>query len=191
MDSIKGIMQKVKIPEVTRVVPKSQAENGNNLKAIKKNLEERMNEKVKVYGFIGMEVYDLAKENKIEIAEIRAYIEKMDAIDAEIQALEKQRAELERKGTGKNICSCGYKLKPEDRFCPNCGEVIEKDTVTCSCGNELSKELKFCNVCGKRVEDIVNTREPVKASVMKECICGAKVPQGQFMCLECGRKVED
>ena len=191
MDNIKEIMQKVKIPEAIRAVPKSQAENGNSLKAVKKNLEEKMNEKVKVYGFIGMEVYDLTKENKIDIAEIKAYIEKMDAIDSEIQALEKQKAELERKGAGKNVCICGYKLKPEDRFCPNCGEVVEKDTVTCLCGNELSKDLKFCNVCGKRVEDIINSHEPAKTVVMKECICGAKVPQGQFMCLECGRKIED
>lgn len=184
-------MQKVKIPEAIHAVSKSQTENGNNLKVIKKDLEEKMNEKVKIYGFIGMEVYDLSKENKVEIAEIKTYIEKMDALDTEIQALEKQKAELERKGTGKNICVCGYKLKPEDRFCPNCGEVVERDTITCSCGNELSKDSKFCNVCGKRVEDIINTQEPAKAAVMKECICGAKAPQGQFMCLECGRKIED
>lgn len=191
MDNLKGIMKKVKIPETIHAVPKSQAENGVNLKAIKKNLEEKMNEKVKIYGFIGMEVYDLSKEKRIEIAEIKTYIEKMDALDSEIQTLEKQKEELERKGAGKNICVCGYKLKPQDRFCPNCGEVVERNTVTCSCGNELPKDLKFCNVCGKRMEDIIGTQEVGRAPIMKECICGAKIPQGQFMCLECGRKIED
>lgn len=191
MDSIKGIMQKVKMPESMHAIPKYQAETGNNLKAVKKNLEDKINEKIKIYGFIGMEVYDLAKANKIEIVEINSYIEKMDAIDVEIQVLEKQKAELERKGTGKNICVCGYKLKPEDKFCPNCGEVVERDTITCLCGKELSKEQKFCSSCGRRIEDIINAQEPVKTVTMKECICGAKVPQGQFMCLECGRKIED
>ena len=191
MDNIMGVMKKVKLPVNAHTGSKPQTENKNNLKAVKKNLEDKINEKVKIYGFIGMEVYDLAKADKIDIAEIKAYIEKMDAIDAEIQELEKQRIELERKGAGKNICVCGYKLKPEDRFCPNCGEVVEKDTITCSCGKELSKDLKFCSVCGRRVEDIINAQEPAKARVMKECICGAKIPQGQFMCLECGRKIED
>lgn len=191
MDSLKGIMQKVKISESIHAIPKSQAAAGNNLKVVKKNLEDKMNEKNKIYGFIGMEVYDLAKANKIEIVEIKSYIEKMDAIDIEIQELEKQKAELERKGTDKNICVCGYKLKPEDKFCPNCGEIVERDTITCSCGNELTKDLKFCSACGKRIEDIINTQIPVKTVAMKECICGAKVPQGQFMCLECGRRIED
>lgn len=191
MDSIKDLMKKVKIPESIPVVSKFQAEEGMNLKAVQKNLEDKMNEKVKIYGFIGMEVYDLAKENKIEIAEIKTYIEKMDELNTEVEELEKQKEELERKTAKKNICVCGYKLKPQDRFCPNCGEVIAKDTVVCTCGTELSKNTKFCSVCGKSMEDIINSKEDAKKTVMKECICGAKVPAGQFMCLECGRKIED
>ena len=191
MDSIKGIMKKVKIPESIAAVSKFQAEDGTNLKTVQKNLEEKMSEKVKVYGFIGMEVYDLTKENKIDIAQIKTYIDKMDALNAEVEKLEKQKEELERKTAKKNICVCGYKLKPQDRFCPNCGEVIAKDTIVCTCGTELAKDTKFCNVCGKCIEEIMNNQIPVKEVVMKECICGAKVPAGQFMCLECGRKIED
>lgn len=191
MDSIKGLMKKVKIPESIPVVSKFQAEDGMNLRAVQKNLEEKMNEKVKIYGFIGMEVYDLIKENKIEIAEIKTYIDKMDALNDEVKELEKEKEELERKTAKKNICVCGYKLKPQDRFCPNCGEVIARDTIVCICGSELAKNAKFCSVCGKRMEDIINSQESAKEVVMKECICGAKVPAGQFMCLECGRKIED
>lgn len=191
MANIKGFMEKVKIPESISVVPKSQAESGGNLKAVRKTLEEKMNEKVKIYGFIGMEVYDLSKENRIEIAEIKSYLDKMDMLNGEIEELEKQKEELERKSVKKNVCVCGYKLKPQDRFCPNCGEVVERDTVICSCGAELEKSARFCNACGKSMEDIMNSQQTVQSPAMKECICGAKVPAGQFMCMECGRKIED
>lgn len=191
MANIMGLMEKVKIPESIPGLPKQQAENGGNLKAVRKSLEDKMNEKVKIYGFIGMEVYDLSKENRIEIAEIKTYLDKMDVLNGEIEELEKQKEELERKSVKKNICVCGYKLKPQDRFCPNCGEVVEKDTVTCTCGAELEKTARFCNACGKSMEDILSSQQTVQTPAMKECICGAKVPVGQFMCMECGRKIED
>lgn len=188
MANIKDFMGKVKIPEG---ISKSQTESGGNLKAVRKTLEEKMNEKVKIYGFIGMEVYDLSKEKKIEIAEIKSYLDKMDVLNDEIEELEKQKEELERKSVKKNICVCGYKLKPQDRFCPNCGEVVERDSVTCTCGAELKKNAKFCNACGKSMEDIIDSQKTAQTSEMKECICGARVPAGQFMCMECGRKIED
>lgn len=191
MDNLKGLMKKVKIPENVHAISKTQTEKGLNLKAITKSLEEKMNEKAKIYGFIGMEVYDLSKDKKIEIVQIKAYLDKMDALNHEIEELEKQREEAERKRIGKNMCICGCKLKPQDRFCPNCGEVVAKDTVICTCGAELSKDAKFCSVCGKRMEDIVNQQETARTPAMKECICGAQVPVGQFMCMECGRKIED
>ena len=191
MDNITGLMKKVKIPEKIIPVSKVQTETGLNLKTVKKNLEERMNEKAKIYGFIGMEVYDLSKENEIEIVQIKTYLDKMDALNSEIEELEKQKEELEKKSTGKNICSCGYKLKPQDRFCPNCGEVVARDTLICTCGAELAKDAKFCSVCGKRAEDILQEQETAKEPPKtRECICGAKVPEGQFMCMECGRKLE-
>lgn len=191
MDNITGLMKKVKIPEKIIPVSKVQTEAGLNLKTVKKNLEERMNEKAKIYGFIGMEVYDLSKENKIEIVQIKTYLDKMDELNNEIEELEKQKEELEKKSNGKNICSCGYKLKPQDRFCPNCGEVVARDTLICICGAELAKDAKFCSVCGKRAEDILQEQEVAKEPPKtRECICGAKVPEGQFMCMECGRKLE-
>lgn len=190
MDNIKVLMKKVKMPDNIHISPKSTSENVVNLKTMKKELEERMNEKVKIYGFIGMEVYDLSKENKIEVPQIKNYLDKMDEINHTIEDLEKQIKEKEAKNASKNVCSCGYKLKPQDRFCPNCGEVVSKDTVTCICGAELGKDARFCNSCGKSMEDILKSQEEPKQPVMKECICGAKVPAEQFMCLECGRKIE-
>lgn len=195
MDNIKGFIKMVKVPEGIHAAAKTRAEGGANLKFVKNTLEEKMNEKVKVYGFIGMEIYDLSKENRVEIPEIKTYLDKMDALNIEIEELEKQKKELERKADKKNICSCGYKLKSQDRFCPNCGEVVERDVIICTCGAELSRTAKFCGTCGKPIAEIINTQQSVqtmqKVSAMKECVCGAKVPVGQFMCLECGRKVED
>lgn len=183
MDNLKDLMKKVKVPAMP-------AEKGVNVKALKKELEEKMNEKAKVYGFIGMEVYDLSKEGKIEIPQIKNYFDKMDEINLLIEDLENRIKEQEIKNAGKNVCSCGYKLKANDRFCPNCGEIVPRNTVLCFCGTELEKDAKFCRTCGKRMEDILALQDMAKQPAMKECICGAKVPVGQFMCLECGRKME-
>lgn len=190
MDNLKGLMKKVKIPDNIHIAPKNASESGMNIKAMKKELEDKMNEKIKTYGFIGMEIYDLSTSGKIEIPQIKNYLEKMDELIQTIEELEQQIKEQEAKNAGKNVCSCGYKLKPQDRFCPNCGEVVQRDTVICTCGAELGKGVKFCNSCGKSMEDILKALEEPRQLPMKECICGAKVPAGQFMCLECGRKIE-
>ena len=190
MDNIKELMKKVKIPDNIPIVPKSTVENAGNIKVMKKELAERMNDKIKTYGFIGMEVYDLSKSNKIQIPQIKGYLDKMDELNRRIEALEKSIKELEAKNSGKNVCTCGYKLKPKDRFCPNCGEVVQRNTVICTCGAELEKTAKFCNSCGKSMQEILKSQQTPNQPPMKECICGAKVPAGQFMCFECGRKVE-
>lgn len=190
MDNLMGMMKRVKASGAIHITAKASSEKPVNLKNLRKELEDKMSEKVKIYGFIGMEVYDLAKENKIDIPQIRNYLDKMDEISAEAEELEKKIAEQETKNMGKNVCSCGYKRKPQDRFCPNCGEEVPKDTVLCTCGTELDKNCKFCTFCGKKIEDILKEKNEPRQPVMKECICGAKVPEGQFMCLECGRKIE-
>lgn len=186
MDNLKGIMKKVKIPDNS----KDTGNKGLNIKSIDKALEEKRNDKTKIYGFIGMEVYDLSKENKIELPQIQNYIDQMDALNSEIEELEKQKEELQIKNAGKNICICGYKLKAQDRFCPNCGEVISRPITVCVCGAKIEKNMKFCRSCGKSIEEIQKAFEPAPPKMMKECICGAKVPEGQFMCFECGRKIE-
>ena len=185
MDGLKGFMKKMKIPDMT----KDTGNKGQSIKAINKALEEKMNDKAKIYCFIGMEVYDLSKEKQIEIVQIKNYLDQMDALNQEIEELEKEKAELEVKNAGKNICTCGYKLKPQDRFCPNCGEVISREITVCVCGAKIDKNMKFCRTCGKSIEEIQKAFEPAQPK-MRECICGAKIPEGQFMCFECGRKIE-
>lgn len=180
----------VNVPGKILMNPKAGNGSHINLKSMRKELEDKKAEKIKVYGFIGMETYDLIKANKAELPQLNSYIEKMDEINRTIEEMEEIIQKEEVRNKGKNICVCGYKLKAQDRFCPNCGEVIPKDTVLCPCGAELQKDTKFCHSCGKSVEEIIEMQENAGKPQMKECICGAKVPEGQFMCLECGRKVE-
>lgn len=187
-DSIIGIMKKINPLDAGHAIPKQ--DSGLNLKAMKKEIDEKRAEQAKTYGFIGMEVYDLAKEDKIDIPQIKNYLEKIDEINNEIQELETKIKEQEKRNAGKNICSCGYKLKPSDKFCPNCGEPVP-GIVICPCGAQLDENAKFCSSCGRKMEDIMKEQETPKELPMRECICGAKVPAGQFMCMECGRKLEN
>lgn len=90
MDGLKGFMKKMKIPDMT----KDTGNKGQSIKAINKALEEKMNDKAKIYGFIGMEVYDLSKEKQIEIVQIKNYLDQMDALNQEIEELEKEKRSL-------------------------------------------------------------------------------------------------
>lgn len=187
-ESVREIMKKIKPSEAGHATPKQ--DNGVSLKAIKKEIDEKRDEQAKTYGFIGMEVYDLTKENKIHIPQINSYLEKIDEITNEIQELETKIKEQERRNVGKNICSCGYKLKPSDKFCPNCGEPVP-GIIICSCGAKLGENMKFCSSCGKKAEDILKEQKISKEFPVRTCICGAKVPAGRSICIECGRKLED
>ena len=184
MDNIKGLIKKVKLPDAL-----GQSSDKKNRKTISRLLEDKTNEKIKLYGFIGMEVYDFSKENKIESVQIKHYLDKIQSLEEEIQELEQQKAELEAKNVGKNLCSCGYKLNPQDRFCPNCGEPVSKSATYCICGAEIVKNSKFCGFCGRSLETATSETQPVKIRPPRECICGAKVPEGQSLCFECGRKI--
>ena len=173
--------------------PFSGISGGNN---IKKLLEEKQKERSKVYGFIGMDVYDLYKQGKAEFPELQVHFEKMQELEQEIAELEAEKQRWELQSRGASTCSCGQPLSAKERFCPNCGKPVDNRMITCVCGNQIKKELKFCPNCGKSVSGLLETggQQPENAGMQaryKECICGAKVPEGQFMCMECGRKVED
>lgn len=188
MDNLKELMKKVTSSDIVHM--DSWSSSGVNLKSMKKELEEKKNEKIKVYGFIGMETYDLIKGGKVEIHQLEGYMEKMDELNRVVAEMEDIIKTEEAKIKGKNICSCGYKLKSQDRFCPNCGEVVVRDTIICNCGAEIKRDSKFCHICGKSIEELIRREAEEEKSPDRECICGAKVPKGQFMCLECGRKIE-
>lgn len=197
------IFDKIKVP------------NANSSKGIKKAIEEKNQEKLELYKYIGMEIYDLWKMGKIHVQDLEVYFTKVESLEQEIHEIEAeiQRVEMLKKGI--RVCVCGAQITQQDRFCPQCGKPVETGIVYCSCGQQLESSMQFCPCCGSPVKSMGEAQpgagKPVKnmdgASPgavdsdsgnaeeatqvkYKECICGAKVPQGQFMCMECGRKIE-
>lgn len=180
----------VNMPKIT--IPFSGMAGGNN---IRKELEEKNKERSKIFGFIGMDVYELYKEGKVDIQELEVHFEKMRELEQTIEELEveKQRQELQSKGS--SVCSCGRQLLMEDRFCPNCGKPVDNGMITCTCGKMVKSDLTFCSYCGRNLKEIAQSGQGqaegnAPSDKYVECICGAKVPEGQFMCMECGRRIE-
>lgn len=176
----------ISIPKFVK--PISNMVSGNNFK---KPLEEKNQERSKIYGFIGMDVYDLYKQGKLNIPELEVHFEKMEVLEKEIAELEaeKQRQEMQTKGS--STCSCGQLLTADSRFCPSCGKTIDNGMITCSCGKTVSSNSQFCTFCGRNLQqEKENIGNPVTQITYRQCICGAQVPEGQFMCMECGRKME-
>lgn len=183
-----------KIPKINVGLPNilPSTSGDKNFKNYKKLLEEKNQERSKIYGFIGMDVYDLYKQGKIDIPELSVHFEKMEALEAEIEELnaEKQRQEILTKGS--SVCSCGQPLTAENLFCPSCGKPVDNGMITCSCGKTVKSDMQFCSFCGRDLQMEKQRAQSIAPQVRyRECICGAQVPEGQFMCMECGRKIED
>lgn len=171
----------------------STVQNFTTIQNLKKELEEKNKERAKIYGYIGMEVCDLHTQKKIQIPELDVYFEKMDMLKTEIEELEKQKIQLEKQNKG-SVCSCGYAIPANSKFCPSCGKPVEPDVILCDCGKTIQGDMAFCPQCGKNLKQIgmnqTGTVAGTNSENYKVCICGAKVAEGQFMCMECGRKLE-
>lgn len=175
----------------------------SQLRTIGKSIEEKMNAKSKLYGYIGMEAYDLHTAGKLDMPELQGYFEKLQALDDEVRELQAQKQAMELQSGNGTTCICGEPLTQIDKFCPRCGTPVNNGMVTCVCGNQVAKNMRFCNVCGRDMQQSPVMMQPnvppqamnnmaanVPTKPMKQCICGAQVPEGQFMCMECGRKIE-
>lgn len=82
--------------------------------------------------------------------------------------------------SGKFACSkCGASMKPNARFCPECGaKNVGKDSAVCGkCGASIPAKSKFCPECGA----------PVKGACPK---CGAEIKTDTKFCPECGAKIK-
>lgn len=196
MDKFKDLIKKVPVPDSIQNTVMTALGKNPAAASLNKELTDKKDEQIKVYQLIGMEVYDLVKEGRTDIPQIKGYIDKIDDIIARISELEKSIEQLEaEKAGGKRVCSCGCELAPGAHFCPKCGAsvAVQNTTITCTCGAVIPANSVFCISCGKRIavpaaeSDLLTTAAEPK---MKQCICGAMVPEGQFVCYECGRKVE-
>lgn len=77
--------------------------------------------------------------------------------------------------------NCGCEIYPEDLFCINCGEKLEKDKndLKCpNCGENVKKEDSFCINCGCKLN-----------SQMKCPSCGESVKDSDKFCSNCGCKL--
>lgn len=168
--------------------------NFSNSQSLKKSLEEKNKEKSKIYGYLGMETYDLYKGQKLSAPELEIHFEKLGALEKEIAEIEEKLAQAAN--AGKPVCSCGCVLNDQMKFCPKCGKPVELDFVICACGQRIKSDMSFCPYCGNKRNVALEPPEQKEAEavrkeeVFRECVCGAKIPEGQYMCMECGRKVE-
>lgn len=174
---------------------------------LKKNLDEKLNEKTKIYNYIGMETYDLYKAGKLTHPELDIYFEKMNALEQEIANIQMEIDKAKMSVNGSLKCTCGNMLSPGAQFCSKCGKAVETNLITCSCGRQAKRDAVFCSYCGQKISELpaaTNNREypeisggavPVKMQAGqirgKECICGAIIPVGQSMCMECGRRISE
>ena len=180
-----------------------------------KALEEKVKEKSQIYNYIGVEVFELYNAGEVKIPQLDVYFEKLKALNEEINIIEAERQKLELQQKGSTQCSCGCMLTIKDKFCPSCGKPVDNGLIVCICGNQVSDNVQFCPNCGTNIPNLKQMRQngqmaggtmqqmpspqstngqvgmPVAAVNVptKECICGAKVPEGQTMCMECGRKI--
>lgn len=186
-----------KAKEITKNTSNAVVQN-NQERSLAKAIEEKLNSKSKLYGYIGMEVYDLHEAGKLDREELQGYFDKLKALDDEVKELQAQKQALELQSGKMATCICGAQVTKADKFCPNCGAPVNNGMITCACGNQVAKGTRFCNVCGRDLQQgpaMMQPNVPPTAAIpaavpMKQCICGAQVPEGQFMCMECGRRVE-
>ena len=174
----------------------------NQERSLAKAIEEKLNSKSKLYGYIGMEVYDLHEAGKLDREELQGFFDKLKVLDDEVKELQAQKQALELQAGKATVCICGTQVTASDKFCPNCGTPVNNGMITCACGNQVAQGVRFCNVCGRNMQlgpqqgpvmmqpNVPPATAAPAAVPMKQCICGAQVPEGQFMCMECGRKVE-
>lgn len=174
----------------------SQEKDGATVKALKQRKAGLIQEKQKYFGYLGMAVYDLHREQGVEFKEFSMDLEKLEEFDKEIRELNQmiEEKELERTRLGKNVCvNCGAKLDGKARFCGKCGTAVKGDSLVCRCGETVLRTDKFCPGCGTSVGELLEEEKkaslPAKETEFRSCICGARVEPGQFMCMECGRKL--
>lgn len=162
---------KDKSEEVTGIVTnvidkKGRGLDSKSINAIKSEIKSLLEDRSKMYQFIGMEVYDLYTSNKVKLEQLDSFYEKLDTINSQIKDLENEKQIQENKKNKSTLCDCGFKLKKEQQFCPQCGTSVQMML-------EGESEEKL-------IEDEV---------VEVECVCGAIVSSEGSMCMECGRKI--
>ncbi len=133
------------------------SESTYRLKQDIKKAEQRRKE---TYMALGVRVYNLIKEGKINLEELEVPVREIDSIAEEIATKEIaiEKIKKEKKAARGTMCPhCGVQAAPRAKFCPNCGKdmkgpVAEPGTPVCPrCNKEIDEGDVFCGHCGKKL----------------------------------------
>ena len=132
----------------------------------KKALDEKRNERDRIYRYIGMEAYNLYMEGKLPPSELDIHFENLKAVNTDINNIER---EIEKqKNKNRNNCGyCGAELSFDSKFCPRCGRAVNQINDPNGCGTVPRIEIQN-----------------------KVCVCGAVIPPDSTICMECGRRAD-
>jgi hypothetical protein len=130
---------------------------GGIMDANKSKLKTHMAERVKMFEFIGMEIYTLYTRGEISVPQIEPFCTKVRELNAEIAKCNALIRETDL------ICTCGEKLKKGSVFCSKCGkktvdehplptiQTAEPEPPQCTCGEDIPQGATLCLGCGRRV----------------------------------------
>lgn len=142
----------------TRITENSALEkDGVTLKALKQRKASLIQEKQKYFGYLGMAVYEMHKEQGLEFKEFSMDLEKLAEFDKEITDLNQQieAKEQERIQSGKNVCV-------------NCGAKLEERPVSALNAEHQSKAIPSSAIAVKRSCGQINSVQAV-GPVSKIC----------------------
>ncbi|PKM52374.1 MAG: hypothetical protein CVV02_01080 [Firmicutes bacterium HGW-Firmicutes-7] len=150
---------------------------------LKGEISSLKKEKTEVFTATGEKLYNMKKEEDVNIQELEAVIGRAFEID---QFIEQKEAAIEEA------------LRKREETIKSLGEE-EEDKIICSCGADVSSGTKFCPKCGNKIEKVEQgvvveevNEEDVHEEVIAEeitCDCGATLAGGTSFCVQCGRKV--
>jgi len=85
-------------------------------------------------------------------------------------------------------CSkCNAEIDDNARFCPECGNKIEKLQFCANCGAKLEEGATFCSNCGEKIESL----PAVSQEKMKCPYCGEEILATAKKCKHCGEWLDD
>ena len=85
---------------------------------------------------------------------------------------------------------CGREA--DSKFCPNCGEKLQKKTVCPHCNEEIEDDTNFCPECGEKIEEKVKTKKISNDKDKKYCPnCNEELDEEEAVfCSNCGQRIE-
>jgi flagellar biosynthesis/type III secretory pathway chaperone len=194
--ALNDMLYKVKDTAFNNVKDKT-GQVGNNKKDLlspvdaKKEIKVLVEKKMKLYSYIGMEIYDMHIAGQIDIPQIKEFCLQTDELSRRIKELETKLETMQAANHRNSVCICGCKLSKNSKFCPSCGKPTLPDMITCTCGKLLNKNMSFCDNCGTNLQNLINAQHAVQHAVPSqkiECVCGALINPDQPICMECGRR---